>query len=98
MKKRVFIFDGTEGKSEMMVVILKHYADVAFPLGGSECAVASRQGLLDIVQKISENEYAEINRRQRPILKSAVNWFYNDSEYACPEDPMFERLLLQVQR
>lgn len=98
MKKRIFIFDGSEGVAEMMVLILKHYADVAFPLGGSDCAASSREALQQIANKIIQSEQVEISRRQRPLLKSAVKWFFTDSEYAAPDDLMYNRLLSQFQR
>ncbi|MCF6189868.1 MAG: hypothetical protein L3J51_05290 [Cocleimonas sp.] len=101
-KKRIFHFDGSEGATEMMVAILNHYADVAFPLGGSDCAAASREALQSISAKLlqaqAEGLDAEINRRQRPMLKSAVTWFYAESEYASPNEVMYDRLLSQFQK
>ncbi len=106
MKKRIFYFDGSDGASEMMVAILNHYANVAYPIGGSDCAAASREALQMIATNImkaqSEGQDAEISRRQRPILKSAVTWFYTDSEYANNasevKEVMYDRLLSQFQR
>ncbi len=98
MKKRTFIFDGSDRANEMLSLILKHYADIAFPLGGSDCAAASREALQSIASKIMLSEQSELSRRQRPILKSAVKWFYTESEYAAPEDVMYNRLLSQFQR
>jgi len=102
MKKRVFLFDGSKGAAEMLVLILKNYADIAFPMGGSDCAAASREALQSIAHtiKLAEqgNEPAEINRRQRPMLKSAVKWFYTESEYAADKDVMYNRLLSQFQK
>ena len=97
-KKRIFHFDGSEGKAQMLVVILNHYANVAYPIGGSDCAMASREALQAIANNIAENEQAEISRRQRPILKSAVKWFYIESEYASPNELMYDRLLSQFQK
>jgi len=93
MKKRIFSFDGSDGATEMLVLILKHYADIAYPLGGSDCAAASREAIHGITNKLIQSDEAEINRRQRPLLKSAVKWFYTESEYASPEDPMYDNLL-----
>jgi len=102
MKKRTFKFDGADGAAEMMVAILNHYANVAFPLGGSDCAAASREALQSIAanmqQAQSEGLEAEINRRQRPMLKSAVTWFYTESEYASPNEVMYDRLISQFQK
>ena len=98
MRKRTFTFDGSEGASEMMVALLNHYSNVAYPIGGSDCAAAAREALQGIISIIRENQICEISRRQRPILKSAVTWFYTQSEYAAPSDPMYDRLLSQFQR
>lgn len=98
MKKRTFFFDGSKGAAQMMVLILKHYADVAFPLGGSDCAAASREALQTIADNIMQSEIAEINRRQRPMLKSAVKWFYTESDYAAAQDPLYHRLLSQLEK
>lgn len=93
-RKRIFLFDGADGVAEMLITILNHYANVAYPIGGSECAAASREALQVIANNIHEaeqlSEMAEISRRQRPMLKSAVKWFYTQSEYAAPEDQMYK--------
>jgi len=98
MRKRTFNFDGSQGAAQMMVTILNHYANVAYPIGGSDCAAASREALQTIATNIEQNEQAEISRRQRPMLKSAVKWFYTESEYANPTEPMYNHLLLQFQK
>ena len=93
MRKRSFDFDGSEGTSEMLGLILKHYADVAFPKGGSDCAAASREAILSIVMTLQQSEEVALSRRQRPMLRSAVKWFYTESEYKSPNDPMYVTLI-----
>ncbi len=97
MRKRTFNFDGSEGAAAMLGIILHHYADIAFPRGGSECAAASREAVLSIVATLKQAEFIELSRRQRPMLRSAVKWFYIDSEYASPNDPMFLTLTNKLQ-
>jgi hypothetical protein len=96
MRKKTFLFDGSEGAAEMLVLILNHFIDVAFPLGGSDCAAASRQALQAITGEINQQEFSELARRQRPILRSAVKWFYTESVYASPNDSMQEKLLSKL--
>jgi len=96
MTKRTFIFDGSDGAAEMLSAILNHYADIAFPLGGSECAAASREAVHNIIEKLKPLGEIEISRRQRPMLRSAVKWFYNDSAYASPNDPMYAGLVRRL--
>ena len=83
-----------------MYAVLNHYADVAYPPGGSDCAATSRQALMEIVDKISQDELCEISRRQRPMLKAAVKWFYTESEFAdLPgNDAMYQCLLSQLEK
>ena len=96
MRKRTFFFDGSDGAAEMLGLILNHYADIAFPKGGSECAAASREAVLSIITTLQQSEEVELSRRPRPMLKSAVKWFYNDSEYASPNDPMYLDLISRL--
>lgn len=98
MKKRTFIFNGADGAAAALIIVLKHYADIAYPRGGSDCAATARQALIDITDKISNDQICEISRRQRPILKAAVKWFYTESEYADIKDENFHQLLSQFQR
>lgn len=100
MKKRTFIFDGSGGAAQAMNAVLNHYANVAYPPGGSDCAATSRQAIMEIVDKISQDEMCEISRRQRPMLKAAVKWFYTESEYAdMPgNDSIYQRLLSQLEK
>ncbi|WP_299871720.1 hypothetical protein [uncultured Cocleimonas sp.] len=82
MRKRTFIFDTSAGAGKALFKVLQHYADAAYPKGGSDCAAASREALLLIANKIesAENDnYCEISTRQRPILNAAVNWYFKES-------------------
>ncbi len=56
MRKRTFFFDGSDGAAEMLGLILNHYADIAFPKGGSECAAASREAVLSIITTLQQSE------------------------------------------
>ena len=100
MKKRTFIFDGSSGAAQAMNAVLNHYTDVAYPPGGSDCAATARQALMELVDTITQNELCEISRRQRPMLKAAVKWFYTESEYSdLPgNDSMYQRLLSQLEK
>ena len=65
--------DKTDGAGPMLLAVLGHCADVAFPLEGSDYAAASRKAVQVIVNKIKQDERAVLKHRQRPMLKSAVN-------------------------
>jgi len=98
MKKRTFLFDCSGEAGKQLIEILKRYTDAAYPIGGSDCAATSRQGLFDIIDTIEKgfenDDIAMIGRRQRPILKAAVKWFC--SETAQTDHPMKDLLLDQL--
>ena len=101
MKKRTFIFNGSEGSAEALTKVLQYYSLAAYPDGGSDCAATSRQALQDIVTNIQSSETCEISTRQRPILKAAVNWFYQESGLVQQTDEMlkeFDRLIALLQK
>jgi len=55
------------------------YADAAYPQGGSECAQASNQSLKQLAQAIHNSPQIPFNykKRQKPMLKAAIRWFYS---------------------
>lgn len=98
MRKRTFMFDGSDGAGDMMAKILNYYAEAAYPLGGSECAAASREALNQLAGRFLQADDIEIKRRQRPLLKSAVNWFYHDAGLDVLDKAMYERLMSQLKK
>ena len=82
MKKRQLHFICTNHACEKLAKVLSTYAHAAFPIGGSECAQATRESLLDMANRMDncvENTFT-INARQRPMLKSAINWYFTEVE------------------
>lgn len=55
------------------------YCDAAYPPGGSECAQAAREALLNILPQLQNlspgDETVTISRRMRSHLKAAVNYY-----------------------
>lgn len=111
--RRTFEFNSSHGAGEKMAKILEIYANAAYPLGGSECAAASREALQHIAKNLISSDYVSISTRQRPMLKSALKWFYSESnkllDDTISEDKMnsniisldqemYENLLSQLQR
>lgn len=97
MKKRVFEFNGAHGLGRTLANVLEHYAQAAYPVGGSDCAAASREALQELAAKIKKEEIVNINSRQRPLLKSALKWFYAEQPDVLNQD-VYGRLLAQLQR
>ena len=101
MKKRTFIFDTSEGAGESLSKVLSHYALAAYPQGGSDCAAASREALLNLVNRIQADDFCEINTRQRPILNVAVRWYFKESGIESDNDSSrseFELLSMLLQK
>ena len=101
MKKRTFTFDSANGAGEALAKVLQHYVETAYPKGGSDCAAASREALIILVNKIEADEYCEISTRQRPILNAAVKWYFNESGIETDKETTrseFELLLHSLSR
>lgn len=69
-----------------MSKILFTYADAAYPKGGSPCSMATREALETMASQIQSAPCIDISTRQRPMLKSAVKWYYE--EVGESQDPM----------
>ena len=81
MRKRTFTIDCLTNKTLCLKLqsILENFIDRAFPPNGSECAQATRASLQAFNSKIATSEdNCEINTRQRPLLKTAINWYYEE--------------------
>lgn len=83
MKKRTFSIDcsGENRLCEILHNLLTLFINTAFPPFGSECAQATRESLLILNTKIANNKgRCEINTRQRPLLKTAITWYFDEIE------------------
>lgn len=95
-KKRTMAINTTQGQGKALQQVITTYAHAAYPIGGTDCAAATRQALLEIADKLLLAEQVEINARQRPMLKSAVNWYYTEVQKDAPD--MQGKLLAQLAR
>lgn len=95
-KKRTLAIDTTRGQGEALQKVITTYAHAAYPVGGSDCAAATRQALLDVAGQLLDSEKVEISARQRPMLKSAVNWYFTEVEKGNSE--IQEMLINQLSR
>lgn len=65
---------------QMLSEVIQHYADAAYPVGGSECAQTARAGLLDTVEKINQQIeqgllHVTISRRIKSHIKAAIQYY-----------------------
>jgi len=97
MKKRTLNFSCADNLCENLATVIKYYAHAAFPIGGSECAQATRESLLDMAQRLNVTleQSIVLNRRQVPMLKSAVKWYFSEVKQ---DNRLEQRLLKQLQR
>lgn len=70
---------------------IRRYAEAAYPPGGSECAQVAYQALTDSARTIAAahgntgNGTIEFPRRQRVMLKAALDWYLQQAEVDLPE-------------
>jgi len=97
MKKRTLAFSCSDKSCQYLATIIKHYAYAAFPIGGSECAQATRESLVDMASRLDSTLETKIaiNRRQVPMLKSAIKWYFAEVKQ---DEVLKEHLLQQLQR
>ncbi len=65
---------------DVLLIALTQYAHAAYPPGGSECAQASHESLLNQVNSIkqswqSDQGQAKMNKRIRVMAKSALKYY-----------------------
>lgn len=96
MKKRMIRFDASEGAGQAMHKVIATYAHAAYPVGGSDCAAATRQALLDVADLVLQGGPVEISARQRPMLKAAIEWYFK--EVKTDDQTMYQKLLAQFSK
>lgn len=91
MKKRTFTFNCADGTGKALSEVLFSYADAAYPKGGSPCSQATREALETMAHQIRSADEISISTRQRPMLKSAINWYFE--EVRVTDTSMRQKLL-----
>ena len=100
MKKRTFSIDCSSNDKlcQELHNLLTLFINTAFPPLGSECSQATRESLLELNARIANNkENCEVNTRQRPLLKTAISWYFEEikkSEFK--KDKSKQQQLLQL--
>jgi hypothetical protein len=70
---------------------IRCYAEAAYPPGGSECAQVAHEALQDSARAIAAAhrvrgvDTIEFPRRQRAMLKAALDWYLEQAEVDLPE-------------
>ena len=88
-------FDDSQAIAKALYV----YAEAAYPPGGSECSQASNQSLKQLAERllVAHKTPIMIKKRQLPMIKSAIRWFYSPESAHLHEEAIdCERLIRQL--
>ena len=75
---------------------IRAYAQAAYPPGGSECAQVARETLFDTANECAAHPggLLVLNKRQLPMLRSALHWWFGEDGRADTDDGSRLRSLL----
>jgi hypothetical protein len=96
--KRGLEFDTDRGAGKTLGQVLRVYTNAAYPLDGSECSQATRAALIQLAEQIAlageESRPVQLQRRQLPTLRTAVEWYFSEvqKEMTPVRDALLERL------
>lgn len=78
-QKNIFLIRLTQADSLAISNALVAYANAAYPSCGSECSQATNQTLKELAERISHSHETpvQLKKRQHPMIKAAIRWFYN---------------------
>lgn len=84
MKTKTFTLQCSADQAKALTEAITAYTHAAYPAGGSECAQVARETLLESAKIIdadaSTDAGAILRKRQRTMLKSAVDWYFSSEE------------------
>ena len=81
MKRKTLLIRCDARQAALLAEALSTYAEAAYPRGGSECAQAARETLLDsaaVIARDAGGDGAEVSRRQRGLLRTAIRWYWDE--------------------
>ena len=79
MKNRTLTINCDAKTAHNLGQAIHAYAHAAYPDGGSECAQVARQTLLETAALCESHADGRLvlRRRQLPLLRAAVRWFFS---------------------
>ena len=95
MRQRYVMLEADNSQAATLAKSITAYAHAAFPKGGSECAQASREALLETASACQLHEGGELalRKRQLGLIRAALRWYAE----AYPDDnPAHITLLRQA--
>lgn len=84
MAAKTFRISMTPPTATQLCRAIRTYAQVAYPMGGSECAQVARETLMNAADSIEEQVTsageADVSRRLRAMLKAAIKWYFGEQQ------------------
>ena len=86
MKRRDVSVDCDPASARHLALVIREFAHAAYPPGGSECAQAACQALLEIADRCDAHGGGELSLRKRHLaqLRSAVAWYFSEQDTTSP--------------
>ena len=83
---------------DILCSAIREYAFAAYPRGGSECAQLARYTLMELAAEIdagisADNISVEISKRPKPMIKAALEYYFNRQDDACGTTSLHQREL-----
>lgn len=79
---KTFVLQASRLQARLLSEALNVYAHAAYPPGGSECTQVSHQALQESARQLllqaEQGQAAALRRRQRALMKAAVQWYFSD--------------------
>ncbi len=77
VRQKTVTFACDAAAARQLAMVVRAYADAAYPTGGSECAQAAREALRDAAARCDLHPGGQLTLRKRllPQLRTAVSWF-----------------------
>ena len=88
MSAKILKIQCSTNLSAILAAAVNQYVAIQYPPGSADCALAAREALLDVVEKINQScvkdTHVLLSRRLRTLLKIAIN-YYCDQWRPCTE-------------
>ena len=86
MRQRAIMLEADASQASTLARSISAYAKAAFPEGGSECAQASREALLETAHTCQQHAGGELTLRKRQLglIRAALRWYAQEHPDDAP--------------
>ena len=80
VKRKTVAIECAAAAAGQLAAIVRCYAQAAYPEGGSECAQAARETLIDVATQCESHPGGVLSLRRKllPQLRAAVRWYLSE--------------------